>query len=157
MLGAILQRIACLTQPASPPEPWSFLSRASSMRKLSTDASELVESLGQEFTQEQLESARVLVRGRDGELGLSPILAGEARRGLFLRRNKSELPFDFVNLQGALASDDPPAFASCRDLFTRSWSGKAKVILVAFSDDDPLSPNAGTDLTSNRFLDKQGM
>jgi len=122
------------------------------MRQLFVGASELMDSLLQEFAPEQLEAARVLVRQQDHDLGFSPILVGDETRGLFLRRTKDEPPFDIVNQHGALATDDPPAFDSCCDFFTKSWSGDTKLIYVAFSDDDlavlrmlnmPCTPAAG--------------
>jgi hypothetical protein len=152
MSSAILRRIAELTQPVSPPQPWNFLRPVGGMRQRSMGVSQFMEALCREFPREQLETARVLVRRQNCEIGLSPILAGETSRGLFLRRREDAAPFDIVNQQGALATDDPPAFGAVRDYYTQSWSGQAKLILTAFSDDDlavlrmlslPCTPAAG--------------
>ena len=136
MSGEILQRIAERLQAATAPAMWGFLAPVAGVRKLAFTDSVILDALGQEFTSEELESARVLVRRQGGQFEPNPVLVGECAQGLFLRRTKDEAPFDVVNQNGSLTSDDPPAFSCSRDYFTQRWVGDSKSILVAFSDDD---------------------
>ena len=152
MSGEILQRIAERSQAATAPEPWSFLTPVAGVRRLPFADSEVIDELREEFTSEQLEAARVLVRRGDNQLEVNPVLVGESAQGLFLRRKKDVAPFDIVNQNGSLAIDDPPAFDCSRDFFTKRFSGDTKSVIVAFSDQDlsvfrmlslPCTPAAG--------------
>ena len=136
MSGEILQRIAERSQAATAPEPWSFLTPVVGVRRLPFADTEVIDELLEEFTPAQLEAARVLVRRGDNQLEVNRVLVGESVHGLFLRRKKDEAPFDIVNQNGSLATDDPPAFGCGRDFYTKRFSGNTKSVFVAFSDQD---------------------
>ncbi len=152
MTGEILQRIAELSEAATARGPWGFLAPVANVRRLPFADSAAIDELREEFTPEQLEDALLLVRRGDSQIGLNPILAGEAAQGLFLRRKKGDMPFDIVNQNGSLATDAPPVFGCIRDFFTKRFSGDAKSVIVTSSDEDlavlrmlslPCTPAAG--------------
>lgn len=136
MSAQILQRIAECSQAATAVGMWGFLTPVAGVRNLAAAGAALIDELSEEFTPEQLEAVRVLVRRGDNQLEMNPVLMGESARGLFLRRTKDEAPFDIVNQNGSLTTNDPPAFGCGRDYFTKRFSGDTKSVLVAFSDDD---------------------
>lgn len=157
----MLQKIVELTTAARATGAWRFLERVSSARQLIRTGSSLLETLAQEFPQEQLESARILIRRPDNQLDLNPVLAGDSVKGLLLRQSEANVPFDFVNCSGALTTNGPPAFDSPTDYLTEKWSRDDKNILVAFTDDDvvvlrmlgiPCTSSAGlTDLSGSQL------
>lgn len=133
---SILQGIVDSTRALAPPEAWGFLNRVPSVRQLTDDGSMLLSFFGEDYTDEELEAARVFVPARNNELCLSPILGGAESSFLILRRDQEGPPFDLVSQAGSLTTDDPPAFHSCEDHLTRTRSGRKKRILVGFSDLD---------------------
>ena len=136
MPGEILQRIAERSQPATPTGAWSFLPSATSIRNLPFSGTAILEDFRKEFSTEQLEAERVLVRSPDNQLELNPVLGGASTYGLFLRTDKDQAPFDIVNQSGSLATTDPPAFDCDRDGHTKRLSGDTQAVLVASNDDD---------------------
>ena len=152
MAGHVLQGVCTRLSPARAAGPWAFLPPTPGMLELTMADDELIGSLAQDFSLEELENSRVLVRKSNGALSLHPVLQNQAKRLLVVREEKNALPFDLVNQKGSLLTDDPPAFASCRDLYTRQRTNDEKQILVAFSADDltilrlldlPCTPSAG--------------
>lgn len=135
MSGEILQRIAKLTVTAEPPARWEFLPRVDGWRRCRTNVVDLLESLEREYTTEQVEAARLLVRDADGALSPAPLLAGDTPRLLVLRDKKEENPFDIINQNGSLMGDDPPAFQCSRDWLTKACSS-SQTVLAACSDGD---------------------
>ena len=135
MLRGILQRLVQLSTPAPAPDAWRFLEPSAAMRDIPVAGSGFWDSLSDGFSGEQLLSARVVIQNRDGETVLNPVLMGSDVSALFVAR-ENERPYDLINANGSLSSDDPPAFEACNDYFTKRWSGKSKRILVAATNDD---------------------
>jgi hypothetical protein len=129
-----LQEILDLSEPASPPPPWSFLEPVSSLRQL-PEPERLHHSLTKRFSNDQLVGAGVLVPDQSGELELAPVLAGPARQALFLQ-TEDEVLFDIVNLKGSVVSKDPPAFSASLDMSSRNRNGEPRRVLVAFGEAD---------------------
>ena len=107
-----------------------------------------------EFTESQLEEARVCFRDENNELRLSPPVAGNPSPFLIFRRSKQAQPFDLVNQRGSLASDDPPIFSCREDYFTNQFVGRSGRIIAGLSDNDmallrqlglPCAPACGLD------------
>lgn len=120
-----------------------------------------LEGLQQEFSSEQLQTARVLVRRGDNQLQLNPLLVGEGVQGLFLRHTKDDAPFDIVNQNGSLSTGIPPSLTCIHDFYTKSFSGEKKWVFVACSDNDlavlrmlglPCTPAAGLAAMNGRHL-----
>jgi hypothetical protein len=152
MSSEVLQRIKERSRATAAKGVWGFLAPVINVRNLPFADSVVINELREEFSSEQLEAARVLVRRRDNQLELNSVLVGEATQGLFLRQAKDQAPFDIVNHKGSLTADNPPAFDCGRDFFTKRFSGRTKSIFVAFSDEDlatlrilrlPCTPAAG--------------
>lgn len=152
MPSTILQKLLEQSSAVTASGPWRFLAPSAGMRKFALADAAAMDQLCEGSSPEQLEAARVLVRDQGDQLQLNPTLVGDDAWGLFLRPAKSGVPFDIVNHNGSLATDDPPAFECVRDYFTQSWANKTKVVLVANSDDDlavlrmlwiPCTPAAG--------------
>lgn len=156
----IIQWIMGRSRCATASEAWEFLTPVAGMRTLPFADPAVQEELQQEFSSEQLEAARVLVRN-DDQLELNPILAGEGAQGLFLRRTKEEAPFDIVNQKGSLSTGIPPSLTCIHDFYTKSFSGEKKWVFVACSDNDlavlrmlglPCTPAAGLAALNGRHL-----
>jgi hypothetical protein len=159
MSGKIRQRIFRQSQPAAAGGAWTFLPPVASLRILPFAEAAGLEELRKEFSADQLEAARVVVRRPDQELELNPVLGGASRRGLFLRPAKAEAPVDIVNQSGSLTTADPPAFGCGRDEFTNHHSQDLQIVLAVCSDDDlvvsralglPCTPAAGLDSLNGR-------
>ena len=133
---AILQRIVDTTHQVSPPHAWDFLERVRSIRQLTGDGSAVINSLEEEFSDDELEAARVFVPAPNDELCLSPVLGVAPPTFMVLRRDQDGPPFDLVSQAGSVTTDDPPAFHICDDHFTQAWGRRKKRILVAFSMHD---------------------
>ncbi|MDP6557661.1 MAG: hypothetical protein QGG71_23550, partial [Pirellulaceae bacterium] len=130
---AILQRIVDTTRAVSPPDAWEFLNRVRSIRELTGYGSDVISSLGEEFSDDDLESARVFVPAPNDELCLSPVLDHVPSSFMVLSRDQGGLPFDLGSPAGSVTTDDPPAFHICEDHFTRAGAGRKKKILVGFT------------------------
>ena len=152
VVGSILQAIWERSQPAKPTGPWSFLPARNNVRQLPFTTTDSLDELREQFSQEQLQAARVLVPQSNGELELNPVLRSESNIGLFLPAANAETFRDIVNQNGSLTTDDPPllhcvldqtaqrsgrenaAGFTCR--MTPHSDHKEKLVFVAGSDKD---------------------
>lgn len=134
MSCAVLQKIHSLSEPISPIGQWQFLTADTNVRRYPGNSSSLLDSLRSEFSNEQLEAAKVVQAADDGDPILSPKLSTGDSVFVSLRRSRNGMPFDLVTAKGCLASDVPPSLIAYRDWTATKFSGNSlKNILVAAS------------------------
>ncbi|WP_437191591.1 hypothetical protein [Planctomicrobium sp. SH527] len=131
----VIQSIMNRSPSFIPGGKWQFLPSVAGVRTLPFADPAVLEELKQEFSLEQLEAARVLVKSST-RLELNPVLAGDGTQGVFLRRAKDDAPFDIINQSGSLSNHAPPSFSCILDYFTKSVCDETKSILVASSSED---------------------
>lgn len=134
MSSAVLRRICSLSEPVSHVEKWHFLSSNVNVRQHSGDAHALLETLQNEFSTEQLESAKVVQVEDDGELILSPILSDGDSVFVPLRHSADEAPFDLMSEKGCLTSDVPPSIIAYQDWTATKYFGNSLGNILVAAD-----------------------
>lgn len=126
----ILRHILQNSEPAPLPDAWTFLRPTNCVRTLRCMPSELVASLKESFSEEELQAAKVLTGDAANQLQLSPVLCEHKFQVL---DGADHQPIDLASDSGALFGTDPPCFKyACQRL---AVAGRTKRVMVAALED----------------------
>jgi hypothetical protein len=133
-VSEILQRIRKLTQRAALPDAWSVLKTSPCVRQLKSNRHDLVETLTSDFSIDALLSSRIIVRGADNTLALSPIFGGLKSKFIILR-GKDGAPCDVISARGQLSAGKVPLLRYSLSQMPVA-NGESTPVFVGTSDDD---------------------
>ncbi len=126
----ILQAVEAATRAAPTPARWRPLKGSRSLRQLRGDAAELLVSLQAQFPDNELVATRVVERGVEGTLHLSPIF-GDARSTFLLRRDEHGRPIDVVSARGVLTGTQPELLRLAAAVVKEGNDPESPVLLAA--------------------------
>lgn len=132
----LLNRIEKQSSPALPPKVWRFLGTTQSVRRLSHDASQLVASLKNEFSEGALRASRVLISRSPDALQLSAVF-GDESSSFVIRRGTGRVLTDVISARGLL-SDATPEWLHLAAERRDAAATRPQVVLTAFRDDEML-------------------
>ena len=121
--------------PYEADEPWSRLQANVDLWKSPSDAMEVMDSLVDNYSEEDLLASRLAIKGKQGWLVLNPILTGPLNLIVPLRPQPNEPPIDLLVQDGTL-SRRLPVCAALQDGSLRNAIEKTGALLVVFSMED---------------------
>lgn len=131
----ILQKIVAETRPAGLTKRWRFFPRIQDVRTLCGQPDDLARSLTASFAEDNLLATGVLIRGRDKQVRLSPVL-GDSTSKFQVLTDSDRNAIDIVSSRGTMSNGDPPFLRYARARHAEGVQQYVQPILVASNDDD---------------------
>ena len=121
--------------PYEADEPWSRLQAEVDLWRSPSNVLEVMDSLEDNYSEEDLLASRLAIKGKQGWLVLNPILKGALNLIVPLRPQPNAPPFDLLFQDGTL-SGKLPVCAALQDGSLRNAIEKTGALLVVFSMED---------------------